>query len=404
MFVVKDPELFATNVIPQYFDHNKFSSFARQLNFYGFRKMQSKPIRNSDFDVSTSKYVTFFNENFKRGRCDLLKKIQRSTRGGGTTTPMDQSREILLLRDQVSNLEQQISEIMEQTEERVRRLEMEMLARMEQLTMSLQQQHRNQFQLESNTSIGSLMSRSSSQQQQHQQSMSMPAPLPQQSTFPNLSIGTQQQQQPQLQHNSTIGSSTWDVNAYSNSLRQSSVSSGANSVANIVGNQINFLNLQQQVQAQVAPPTLPPHPKQKQLPGGIIPTGSNGAALAAPDRMNSLRGISTMSRGISGLTRGASVESSASAVLLRNSWEDKFFSMLMLEANDQNIVSETNVTPTPINVGPSTISEETIIDMSQLNDGANLPTLSTTMATGADSNNNNGDEDELSDVSSGDLP
>lgn len=402
MFVVKDPELFATNVIPQYFDHNKFSSFARQLNFYGFRKMQSKPIRNSDFDVSTSKYVTFFNENFKRGRCDLLKKIQRSTRGGGTTTPMDQSREILLLRDQVSNLEQQISEIMEQTEERVRRLEMEMLARMEQLTMSLQQQHRNQFQLESNTSIGSLMSRSSSQQQQHQQSMSMPAPLPQQSTFPNLSIGTQQQQQPQLQHNSTIGSSTWDVNAYSNSLRQSSVSSGANSVANIVGNQINFLNLQQQVQAQVAPPTLPPHPKQKQLPGGIIP--SNGAALAAPDRMNSLRGISTMSRGISGLTRGASVESSASAVLLRNSWEDKFFSMLMLEANDQNIVSETNVTPTPINVGPSTISEETIIDMSQLNDGANLPTLSTTMATGADINNNNEDEDELSDVSSGDLP
>lgn len=35
MFVVKDPDLFASEVIPQYFDHNKFSSFARQLNFYG---------------------------------------------------------------------------------------------------------------------------------------------------------------------------------------------------------------------------------------------------------------------------------------------------------------------------------------------------------------------------------
>ena len=35
MFVVKDPDQFAADIIPQYFDHNKFSSFARQLNFYG---------------------------------------------------------------------------------------------------------------------------------------------------------------------------------------------------------------------------------------------------------------------------------------------------------------------------------------------------------------------------------
>merc|ERR1719253_2427897 len=108
MFVVKDPDEFAAQIIPQYFDHNKFSSFARQLNFYGFRKMQSKPIRNSDFDSNTAKHVTFYNENFKKGRCDLLKKIQRSTRGGGNNSAQDQQREVQNLKDQVTNLEKTI--------------------------------------------------------------------------------------------------------------------------------------------------------------------------------------------------------------------------------------------------------------------------------------------------------
>jgi len=40
MFVIKDIKVFEQTIIPQFFDHNKFSSFARQLNFYGFRKMQ----------------------------------------------------------------------------------------------------------------------------------------------------------------------------------------------------------------------------------------------------------------------------------------------------------------------------------------------------------------------------
>ena len=42
-FIVKDPEILARDVIPKYFGHNKFASFSRQLNFYGFRKMQVCP-------------------------------------------------------------------------------------------------------------------------------------------------------------------------------------------------------------------------------------------------------------------------------------------------------------------------------------------------------------------------
>lgn len=76
------------------------------------------------------------------------------------------------------------------------------------------------------------------------------------------------------------------------------------------------------------PPTLPPHPKQK----AISPTGLPSAVTLPPSRLSSLaRGLS---RGISNLSRGISAESSASAALLRNSWEDKFFSMLMLGENE----------------------------------------------------------------------
>mmetsp|Transcript_13037 Transcript_13037/g.28561 ORF Transcript_13037/g.28561 Transcript_13037/m.28561 type:complete len:511 (+) Transcript_13037:144-1676(+) len=304
MFVVKDPDVFATQVIPQYFDHNKFSSFARQLNFYGFRKMQSKPIRNSDFDAGTAKHVTFFNENFKRGRCDLLKKIQRSTRGSGGGTGQDQAREIQNLRDQVVTLENKIQDMQNSSEERFRRLELDMLARIEQVMMAMQQQQQAQLRLQSATSVGQNSVNSGNNsgmasnnggglRQQSQGWESLQAPLPR-----NTSMATNNTQQ---------NSNSFPQMPQRQSMQQVN-STGSNPPSSVGG------------------PTLPPHPKQKQfpMPGSMNPPN-------APDRLNSLRGISALSRGISGLPRGTSVESSASAVLMRNSWEDKFFSMLMLD-------------------------------------------------------------------------
>merc|ERR1711933_299619 len=89
-------------------------------------------------------------------------------------------------------------------------------------------------------------------------------------------------------------------------------------------------------------PTLPPHPKQKQLSTQGLP-GSMGLPTG---RLDSLRGISALSRGISSLSRGLSTESQGGI----NAFEDKFFSMLMNSENKNQLVNGANggFNPSPL--------------------------------------------------------
>lgn len=360
MFVVKDPDQFAAQIIPQYFDHNKFSSFARQLNFYGFRKMQSKPIRNSDYDENTAKHVTFYNENFKRGRHDLLKKIQRSTRGGGNNTGQDTQREIHQLREKVFNLEQIIQDLHAQQEERFRRLEIDMLGRMEQMMMVLQQQ----------------------QPQQQQQQQQNPNAHFQQlrvgnnnmvTTAPTAADAHQSSQNGHLTMNGINGTGGPLKNVMGESLdplpygaRGASVST-LSGLAQLMGNQasIGFKNgVPGASSAGSGGPTLPPHPKQKQLPTQNL----NGSMSLPLGHMDSLMSISALSRGYSNMSRGFSAESQGGNALLGNGFDDKTFSMFM---NSENAKLSQGGMVGPGNFNPTPMSTQTNSNMGNNMNGTN---------------------------------
>ncbi|KAK1163027.1 heat shock factor protein 3-like isoform X1 [Acipenser oxyrinchus oxyrinchus] len=96
-FRVVDEQKFTTEILPRYFKHNNMSSFIRQLNMYGFRKVVS--VDGGLIKQEKDGGIEFHHPCFEQGKEDMLENIKRkvsSVRTEATKISQEEMHKVLM--------------------------------------------------------------------------------------------------------------------------------------------------------------------------------------------------------------------------------------------------------------------------------------------------------------------
>ena len=116
-FVVKDRDSFSRIVLPRYFKHNRFSSFRRQLNLYGFRKVTNVNESLLPDDEKDEFRHMFFVKN-KLNLLHLIKrKVPWGEKLGGPAEMAQILDEVSEIKDSQSDITKALSDIQRENDD-----------------------------------------------------------------------------------------------------------------------------------------------------------------------------------------------------------------------------------------------------------------------------------------------